>query len=246
MRGPGDATPPRFPVRWQFRRPDLRDWKSQQTELDADGAAGVDLVLPADLPTGRWTADVGLSGDTGPAAKFFGQVTFQVEEFMPDRMKVALRFDGTTGAKQNDKADGGAPDRYRLGGGGKLTANVQADYLFGRPASDLVSNVVTRIEPVTFQPPQWRGWTFGDSADGRARRGEQAPRPAVGVAAGQDREERGRHVRAGRPRPDRHRRADRYRRPFGAARGGTGAGRSRSRTRKRATPTRTRTPDRGG
>ena len=53
---------------WQLRRPDLRDWKSQTVELDADGAAGLELQLPDDLPTGRWTALVGMPGDKGPAA----------------------------------------------------------------------------------------------------------------------------------------------------------------------------------
>ncbi|HWG07270.1 MAG TPA: MG2 domain-containing protein, partial [Beijerinckiaceae bacterium] len=59
VRGPDNAQPQRFPVRWQIRRPDLHDWKAQLAEIDVDGATSFDLALPADLPSGRWTANLG-------------------------------------------------------------------------------------------------------------------------------------------------------------------------------------------
>ena len=47
--------PPAFPVRWQLRRADLRDWKAQVVTLDTDGAVTLDINLPDDVPTGQWT-----------------------------------------------------------------------------------------------------------------------------------------------------------------------------------------------
>src|SRR5262249_11568130 len=54
VRGPAGATPPAFPIAWQIRRPDLRPWKTFTGMVDADGAVGVDVPLPDDLPTGKW------------------------------------------------------------------------------------------------------------------------------------------------------------------------------------------------
>jgi uncharacterized protein YfaS (alpha-2-macroglobulin family) len=62
VRGEDDATPSPFPARVRLVRPDLRDWRSHTVTLDADGAAGLDVALPTDLPTGRWMATVGLPG----------------------------------------------------------------------------------------------------------------------------------------------------------------------------------------
>ncbi|HET6248719.1 MAG TPA: MG2 domain-containing protein [Tepidisphaeraceae bacterium] len=159
VRGPDNATPPRFPIRWQIRRPDLHDWKSQMGEIDADGATSFDLQLPADLPSGRWTAHVGLPGETGSSARFFGMVAFDIEDFMPQRMKVSVEI-GTKGAKENAKA----PERIALGED-SITARVQADYLFGRPVSERPASLVVRVDPIPFQPKGLGEWTFGDAAN---------------------------------------------------------------------------------
>ena len=151
VRGPDGVTPPPFPVRWQLRRPDLRDWRSEIATLDADGACGLSVKLPADLPTGRWSAHLGLPGEKGEQAAFFGTVTFQVEEFMPDRMKVTLELgEGKAARFQLDDKP--------------LTGQVRADYLFGQPVADRPAAIVARLDPTSFQPKDWKGWTFGDAA----------------------------------------------------------------------------------
>ena len=159
VRAPGDVAPAApFPVRWRFRRPDLHDWRTVPAMLDADGATAVDVPLPADLPTGEWTADVGLAGDD---AHPFGTVTFAVEEFIPNRLKVAATF----GSNPRVTADAQVP------------LDVQADYLFGRPAAGLTATVTTRAVPVSFAPAGWEGWTFGDAADVRSTPSRKAARP---------------------------------------------------------------------
>jgi uncharacterized protein YfaS (alpha-2-macroglobulin family) len=154
VRGPGDVAPKQtFPVQWRFRRPDLHDWRIVPAMLDRDGATAADVPLPADLPTGQWTADVSLPGD---AANPFGTVSFGVEEFVPNRLKVDLKLGGNDGRFQIDGTDSGN-DRF--------TADVKADYLFGRPAAGLTVDLIARATPVPFAPAGWSGWTFGDAAD---------------------------------------------------------------------------------
>jgi uncharacterized protein YfaS (alpha-2-macroglobulin family) len=153
VRNPDHGTPAPFPLKWQIRRPDLRDWRSNVVMLDADGSCGWTLKLPDDLTTGRWSAHVGLAGE---AARFFGDVSFQVEEFMPDRMKVGLKFD----------APGAEADAPRYAVGDKpLGAVVQADYLFGRPAAGLRAMLHARIDRQGFSAKGYEGWTFGDLAN---------------------------------------------------------------------------------
>ena len=81
VRGRDNSTPPAFPVQWQIRRPDLRGWKTDMATLDGDGAAGMELQLPDDLPTGRWTVTFGFPAERAGSAASFGSSGFQVEEF---------------------------------------------------------------------------------------------------------------------------------------------------------------------
>ncbi|HZL35299.1 MAG TPA: MG2 domain-containing protein [Tepidisphaeraceae bacterium] len=158
LRGPDNSMPEQFPVVWQIRRPDLRDWKSQGAQVDGDGATIFDLALPSDLPSGRWTAHVGLPGSGKSNSRFFGSVAFDVEDFMPQRMKVSVAIDGAT-LKHGPQAD-----RMMLGEK-LLTARVQADYLFGRPVAERPASLVVRVDPVAFAPAAYHGWTFGDSCN---------------------------------------------------------------------------------
>jgi uncharacterized protein YfaS (alpha-2-macroglobulin family) len=165
VRGRDGELPAPFPVRWVIRRPDLHEYRKQVMVLDGDGAAGFALALPADLPTGQWTASIGLPGDAEstelePSAgtTTFGSVTFGVEEFMPDRMKVAVQLGGAPSGGQDGIS------RFALGDK-PLVASVQADYLFGQPAAGLQAQLSTRIDPQRFSPPGWAGWSIGDDAN---------------------------------------------------------------------------------
>lgn len=157
VRGPDGITPPSFPVRWQFRRPDLHDWKSMAGQLDADGAVSLEMPLPDDLPTGRWSVALGLPGPR-KAGESFGSASFQVEDFMPNRMQVGLKLKGESSGQSDGSAPGFFADAQ------PLSAQVQADYLFGKPVADRPARLVARLDPVPFAPSQWQGWTFGDSA----------------------------------------------------------------------------------
>ena len=165
VRGPGVATPTeKMPVRWQIRRPDGRDWLARSGELDADGAAEWRVKIPADATTGYWSAQIGLPGDPAAgseAMRMFGGAEFQVEEFIPDRIKVGLTLGGLATAKEGSAA------RYAIGDK-PLMAEVQADYLFGQPAANLQSWLRVRCTPATFTTPAFpagQGWVAGDTAN---------------------------------------------------------------------------------
>jgi uncharacterized protein YfaS (alpha-2-macroglobulin family) len=153
VRAPGDVAPAHaFPVKWQLRRPDLRDWKNQTVMLDGDGAASADIALPADLPSGQWSATLGLPGDTKNTS--FGSISFLVEDFVPNRLKTSLAFQS---GKEKD------PKRYSISDT-PLDVEVQGDYLFGRPGAGLSVDLSSHAVPIAFRPTGWEGWTFGDSA----------------------------------------------------------------------------------
>ena len=155
------APPSSFPVRWQFRRPDLHNWKAIDGLIDSDGAVLLDLPLPSDLPTGRWSVLLGLAGHV-TEGKAFGSASFQVEEFMPNRMQVALSLAGDKVKQPAPKLSTALP-RFMVNQV-PLTARVQADYLFGKAVSGRPARLIARLDPSVFAPPQWSGWTFGDAA----------------------------------------------------------------------------------
>jgi uncharacterized protein YfaS (alpha-2-macroglobulin family) len=154
-RNDGGAQQP-MPARWLIRRPDFREWKQIMVTVDTDGSAALDLPLPDDLTTGRWTAELGLPGASS-ATSTFGSANFLVEEFMPNRLKISAGF----GGKSIDPAN---KTRATLGEE-PLRAVVQADYLFGRPASGLQATLSARLDPSSFAPADWKDYTFGDTGN---------------------------------------------------------------------------------
>ena len=64
------------------------------------------------------------------SSKFFGTVGFEIEDFMPQRMKVSADI-GDVGIKSAGKQTA----RLTLTDA-PIAAHVQADYLFGRPVAE--------------------------------------------------------------------------------------------------------------
>ncbi|WP_085316958.1 alpha-2-macroglobulin family protein [Derxia lacustris] len=109
------------------------------------------IALPPDAATGRWT----LEARTDPGAKLpDAQWSFQVEEFLPERLKLDLQ----------------APAGV-LGGADSFSVAVQGDYRYGAPASGnrLLGSVYVERHKFAL-PQQWPGFVFGDFADDSARK----------------------------------------------------------------------------
>jgi alpha-2-macroglobulin len=118
------------------------------------------IDLPASAPTGRWL----LEARFDPAArKPDAQWSFQVEEFLPERMKLQLT----------------APPAVLQGNDG-FNIDVQGDYLYGAPAAGnrLLSSLA--VERQRFALPQLLpGFVFGDVNDDSAKAKKELPEQAL-------------------------------------------------------------------
>lgn len=125
------------------------------------------VALPADAPTGRWL----LEARTDPASKRAeAQWSFQVEEFLPERMKLALK----------------APEAVLQGEPAALQVSVAGSYLYGAPAGGnrLLASLATERDRFAL-PKAWPGFLFGDVEDDHARKRQELPETeldAQGVA----------------------------------------------------------------
>ncbi|NRF69389.1 alpha-2-macroglobulin family protein [Aquincola sp. S2] len=118
------------------------------------------VALPADAQTGTWLLE--LRADPGakrPDASF----SFQVEEFLPERMKLDL----TT-------------PKPVLGRDDPFDVQVRGAYLFGAPAAGNRLLVSATTERLRFaQAQQWPGFIFGDVADDRLKKREEVPEQSL-------------------------------------------------------------------
>ena len=132
------------------------DGQSVSTELVRPHASGTAyyqhrLSLPTSAATGRWLLEARLD----PAAKRPDAAwSFQVEEFLPERMRLDLK----------------APEAT-LQGGGALTVQAEGNYLYGAPAGGnrLLASVAIERQRQAL-PQSWPGFIFGDFDDDSARK----------------------------------------------------------------------------
>ena len=130
VRGAGAVAPSPFPVQFRIDRPDGRRFRTLPAKLSQWGTAEVDLEVPLYAPTGRYTAQVRLPN----AKQAIGSVRFQVEEFLPDRLKAEVDAEER---------------RYR--GGETLEAAVTASHLFGSPAAGRRVTARTTLAASSFE-----------------------------------------------------------------------------------------------
>ncbi|GAA5178432.1 alpha-2-macroglobulin [Niveibacterium umoris] len=157
----GRALPP-APVQAILKRPDGRavmtqSWRPNDKQ---PGYFQQQLTLPADAQTGRWLLEV----RADPAAKAPDAVwSFQVEEFLPERMKLDLKT-----------------DKAPLTGNSAFEVTVQGDYLFGAPAAGnrLLGSVAIERARTPFTK-EWPGFIFGDFADDTLKRRSEMEETAL-------------------------------------------------------------------
>ncbi len=150
------------PVQARLKRPDGRTVQTAMWQPDGNipGYSQRSLSLPADAQTGRWTLE--LRAD--PGARVADTVwRFQVEEFLPERMKLDLRN-----------------DRPYLSEGDSFDVAVRGDYLYGAPAAGnrlLGSVAVERARNPLAK--QWQGFIFGDVADDKLKSRQELEETAL-------------------------------------------------------------------
>lgn len=129
--------PPDMPALLRHRDPQGRELETKRLSTGDRGFAPWSLDLPAYSLTGAHTLELEV------AEKVIGQYRFQVEEFVPDRISVAIE----------------AP-KEKVGPGQVLKYQVQGSYLFGAPAAGLPVETRVRLVDSTFTPKGYEAYTF--------------------------------------------------------------------------------------
>jgi uncharacterized protein YfaS (alpha-2-macroglobulin family) len=123
-------------------RPSGLEFRRIRFGASPKGAVSGDLALPATAPRGHWRASLQMDGADTPS----GEVGFQVEDFVPQRLAVTLGADA---------------DRPILAGETRLV-QVAARFLYGAIASGLQVQSEGRVgaDPDPF--PAYKGFAWGD------------------------------------------------------------------------------------
>ena len=151
VRGAKQATPEPLPTRIEVLAPDGRIIRELRQQTNRNGACDVKISIPDYALTGNYIAKMKI------ADRVVGGVQFQVEEFMPDRMKVVVTADKSS---------------YKLGEG--LNIEVNATNLFGPPAVGRKVQASCQLIAVPFvasdnnlspdmEATQWRSFVFGNT-----------------------------------------------------------------------------------
>ncbi len=140
LRSAHNDVPSDFPVRLSIVDPRGRVFLEQQGRAGLQGMSEFTVELPDYALTGNYRAELRTSGSDPD-----GRYEFQVEEFMPDRMKVEIE----TGE-----------DRYRTGE--TLTATVTGTMLFGPPAAGRRANAAIYLESRPFTPVEYSNYHYGN------------------------------------------------------------------------------------
>jgi len=139
VRSRDNSLPQQFPIKMQLLAPDNRILKELRGQLNREGACEFKFDIPEYFQTGSYIAKVII------AKNEVGRVGFNVEEFMPDRIKVEVQTD-------KDVANVGED----------MQIDVEGMYLFGSPVAGGEVYADCTIEAKTFTKPQWSSFTFAD------------------------------------------------------------------------------------
>ena len=123
-----------------------REVGKQTTRLPFDGLFNCDFALQETASLGVHQIAVDVLDKDGKHLFRLGRAAVRVEEFQPDRMKVATTLTP-------------APPAGWLAGKA-TTAEVSAQSLFGEPAPDRRVTMRVELSPADFGFPQWPGYAF--------------------------------------------------------------------------------------
>jgi len=129
-----------MPLTLAVVRPDGQDFRRTVLPALDGGAYQADVELPKSVPTGRWSARLYADPKAAPVA----EMAFSVEDFVPERLDLALTAD----------AAAISPDQ-------SVEVALNGRFLFGAPAAGLrvTSELVVAADPEPF--PDWDGYAFG-------------------------------------------------------------------------------------
>ncbi|MBT7409420.1 MAG: alpha-2-macroglobulin family protein, partial [Methylococcales bacterium] len=127
-------------------RPDGRlaksfNWRPKDKTAKQFGYYQTHINLPYDAPTGKWRLQITTNpGKTYGKHEFY----FQVEEFLPERMKLSL-----------------TPKQSNIFMNDEFLVNVQGDYLYGAPASGNRLDGMVHLKSIRKLMPKFKDFEFG-------------------------------------------------------------------------------------
>lgn len=154
LRDDGAGAVDDFPLTISYTRPDGVEARRETVTLTEAGGAMTQLALPPNAAIGMWTAEAYAKAD---AASPIGSVSFMVEDFAPPRVEAKLTSEQTSVAFDAE-----------------ALLKLQADFLYGAPASGLTGELVTTVRAPANPFPQFEGYAFGlaDATRPRPQQGE--------------------------------------------------------------------------
>ena len=140
VRGTNGSMPPEFPYFLTVKDPSGNEFKSFRVKTSAEGLLSVALPVPDYSRTGKYSITARIGEDYE-----IGRIGFQVEEFMPDKIKTTV----TT-----------ARDIYMAGD--SIEIDVNGKYLFGPPAARHKVTGHLTIEAHPFTATNMSDYSFTD------------------------------------------------------------------------------------
>ncbi|MEI8013074.1 MAG: MG2 domain-containing protein, partial [Candidatus Omnitrophota bacterium] len=141
VRAPGVALPEQFPVTVSLKRPDGKEFKKLSGVLSDFGTLDLDVDVPDYAMTGEYQASVFVPGND----KAVGELNFNVEEFIPDSLKVSVKL---------------AAERYKIDDVIPLMVKVQES--FGAVAAGRNIELSFKLNPLKFEPKAYKDFSFTD------------------------------------------------------------------------------------
>ncbi|SPY33081.1 alpha-2-macroglobulin [Pasteurella canis] len=135
------------PLKFQIISPSGRTMLKQTVRLDKSGLNSVNFTLPEVAETGEWFAQL-LIGEHNKQ-KEIGSMTFQVQEFQPDTLKIKTTFNQSAVEGWINPRD--------------LIATVKLTNLFGTPAQNRRVSAELTLHPVLPKFSQYENYQFFDN-----------------------------------------------------------------------------------
>ncbi len=126
------------PVKIKLTMPNGKEFATMRKILNEQGSAEVTFSPPPTTMTGTYTVHVYTGNDV-----LLNSYEISVEEFMPDRMKVGLKLD---------------KEEYKPGD--EVSANIQADNLFGTPAAERNYQCELNMSKAAFTTDKFPDYNF--------------------------------------------------------------------------------------
>lgn len=139
----GDAVA-NVPLLVDVLKPNGKPLLSQATTLSAMGTGGLDLATQKAYPTGKYTVRLMTPGTAEP----IGAYLFNLEEFVPNRLKSTVSVDAKVLKANTD-----------------YTISLKAEHLFGSPASGRQTEGLVLLQRKALETANWKAYRFENDSE---------------------------------------------------------------------------------